>query len=236
MVDYRRIYSEEADAYEHMVAGEDCDGVLLPAIEAVCPLEGIHVVEVGVGTGRITQLLLEAGVGRLVGVDPSMTMLSIAEEKLEKRLERTEEVAWSLHVGQASALPVAAATADLAIAGWVFGHFTGWYPNWRERVDQAIAELERVTKPGGANIVIETLGTGVEEPLALKGRTAEYYRCLEEDYSFVRETLRTDYQFASPRAAEAACAFFFGDALTERIRDNQWSRIPEWTGLWWRKL
>jgi hypothetical protein len=37
-MDYERIYAEHAERYDELVAAEDCDGNLLPALEAIVPL------------------------------------------------------------------------------------------------------------------------------------------------------------------------------------------------------
>ena len=70
---------------------------------------------------------------------------------------------WELHEADARALPVGDYWADIAIAGWVFGHFREWMPdNWQAQVSRALGEMRRALRPGGALIVIETLGTGRE--------------------------------------------------------------------------
>ncbi|MEM9490080.1 MAG: class I SAM-dependent methyltransferase, partial [Myxococcota bacterium] len=65
---------------------------------------------------------------------------------------------------------------------------------------------------------------------------AGYYARLEQRHGFERTTLRTDYAFASPEKAAESCRFFFGDDLATLILDNRWSRVPEWTGLWSKRV
>ena len=69
-MDYQEIYTNHADRYDALVEAEDCDGRLLPALESVAPLRGARVLEVGVGTGRITRLIAPLA-GRVVGVERS---------------------------------------------------------------------------------------------------------------------------------------------------------------------
>jgi ubiquinone/menaquinone biosynthesis C-methylase UbiE len=76
-VDFRLIYERHADEYDAMVAAEDCDGHLLPALEAIAPLSGATVLEVGAGTGRVTRLLLQAG-ARVMATEPVAAMLALA--------------------------------------------------------------------------------------------------------------------------------------------------------------
>jgi len=64
-MDYREIYRTRAAEYHRLVSAEDADGALRRAIIGVTPLAGRSVVEVGVGTGRVTEILLGAGVAAL---------------------------------------------------------------------------------------------------------------------------------------------------------------------------
>ncbi len=71
---FQRIYTSRAADYQAMIAAEDADGNLLQAIEAVTPLAGKRVLDLGTGTGRLPQLL--AGrVQSLIGVDLHRAML-----------------------------------------------------------------------------------------------------------------------------------------------------------------
>lgn len=232
--DYKHIYKHSAAAYDRMVAAEDCDRNLLPAIAAVTPLAGAHVIEVGAGTGRVTRLLVQSGIASLFGIDESREMLAVAETHLAR--EAPPQCQWRLAVADVAAIPVPDGAADLAIAGWVFGHMTEWFQaDWQARLAPALAELIRVTRPGGAQIILETLGTGASQPAAPTSALAAYYAHLETAYGFRREEVRTDYAFATPEEAASACGFFFGAEFAQLIIEQGWARVPEWTGLWWRK-
>lgn len=233
--DYRDIYRTRAGEYHRLVSAEDADGALRRAILGVTPLAGRSVVEVGVGTGRVTEILIGAGIGRLVGVDVSAAMLEMAMRTLE-RLNVSSGCDLRLCVGDAERLPVAGGFADLAIAGWVFGHATHWFPDsWKAHVDAALGECARATRKGAFHIVIETLGTGAESPAPPNAGLAAYYAHLEGVHGFRRVELRTDYAFASPEIAAETCRLFFGDAFADEILRRRWSRVPECTGLWWRE-
>ncbi|MDX1437438.1 MAG: hypothetical protein R3335_11535, partial [Anaerolineales bacterium] len=60
------------------------------------------------------------------------------------------------------------------------------------------------------------------------------YRLLETDYGYRRREVQTDYLFASSDEAIESTEFFFGKELSHRIIENQWTRVPEWTGLWYK--
>jgi ubiquinone/menaquinone biosynthesis C-methylase UbiE len=231
-VDYREIYERRAGEYDTMVAAEDCDGHLLPALQSIVPLAGAAVLEVGAGTGRVTRLLLDAG-ARVVASEPALAMLAMARH--HTTLQPAARCA--LLGADALALPLRAGWADVAIAGWALGHLRSWYADaWRETIARALAELDRALRPGGTLIVIETLGTGEERPRPPSPALAEYYAWLEGEQGMERLAIRTDYRFPDPEAAARATGFFFGGEFAARVLHERWSRIPECTGLWWRRM
>ncbi len=229
MDDHERIYAEHAAEYDALVGAEDCDGHLLPAIEAIAPLAGASVLEVGAGTGRITRLLVGRA-ARVIGVDRSAAMLGVARRHLEALAAPAR---WELRCEDARDLAVLGGWADVALAGWVFGHFRTWFEaGWQTEVGQALAEIERALAPGGALVVIETLGTGREDPSPPSAELAEYFAWLESEHGLSREAIRTDYLFPDVETAARVTGFFFGDAFGERVRREGWLRVPECTGIW----
>lgn len=228
MVDHRQTYAQDADNYDRLVSAEDCDGNLLPALSAIVPLEGARVLEVGVGTGRLTRGLLSAG-ARVVGCEPAAAMLSVARRKLAgfpaDRL--------SLYPVSAQEIPIEGRVFDLALAGWVFGHFRTWFePRWREEIGACLDRMESGLVPGGVLVIIETLGTGQTEPTPPNDALAEYYAWLENERGMSRQSLRTDYRFADVDAAARVTGTFFGEVFAARVRRERWARVPECTGVW----
>lgn len=230
-----RIYTDHAREYDALVSAEDCDGHLLPALERLVPLSGSAVLEVGIGTGRLTRMLLPR-VARLVGVEPAPAMLAEARRHVAALPPDVAGRA-DLHEADARALPVPDAWADLAIAGWVFGHLRHWLPDdWRGQVATALNEMERALKPGGVLVVIETLGTGCAEPAPPNPALGEFYAWLETERGMTRAHIRTDYQFADVSMAAVVTGFFFGPEFAERVRRENWARVPECTGLWSKRV
>jgi ubiquinone/menaquinone biosynthesis C-methylase UbiE len=228
-IDYRRLYREEAAAYDRLVSAEDGDGNLLPALAAVAELAGARVLEVGAGTGRLTRLLAPVA-GRIVATERSWPMLEVARGRLP------EAGGARFCCADANALPVRGGWADLALAGWVFGHFLEWMPHgWRDPIAAALAEMRRALRPGGTLVVLETLGTGASSPAPPTPRLAEYYAWLEAEHGFARDVVRTDFEFPDNAEAVALVRFFFGAELGEAVRRGGGRRVPEFTGLWWRR-
>lgn len=230
---YQQIYSCQAVDYQHMIAAEDVDGNLLTTLQSITPLNGKRILDLGSGTGRLP-VLISAGdekPGHIVGLDRQSAMLA---ENL--RQCATSSAKWDLLQADMRQLPLKAGWTDIVIAGWAIGHLTGWYPDcWRDEISRVLAEMQRVIKHGGTLIVLETLGTGSLTPNPPGASLAALYTWLEADHGFQRQTIRTDYQFASVEEAVQRTEFFFGSALAQRIREHKWTRLPEWTGVWFKE-
>ena len=102
--------------------------------------------EVGVGTGRISVPLAQAGIN-VVGIDPSKPML---RKLLDNRGDADQP---SIGLADAVALPFRDGTFGAGIACHVF-HLI---PRWRS----AVLELVRVVKPGG--VILVELAGGLRE-------------------------------------------------------------------------
>jgi ubiquinone/menaquinone biosynthesis C-methylase UbiE len=232
MIDFHNIYSKQAENYDLLVSREDYQSNLLPALADIRPLQGIEVLDLGTGTGRFTRLLAPIA-NRVLALDASEHML----QKAQKRLRDGKYPNWHLAVADFRELPVADGTADMAIAGWSLGHSIEWYGDgWRKEIGRALVEMRRIMRPGGAIIIIETLGTGRETPQPPTTGLASYYEFLEETVGFSHRWIRTDYEFESLDEAERLSGFFFGTELSDRIIRDQLLILPECTGIWWLLL
>jgi malonyl-CoA O-methyltransferase len=103
--------------------------------------EGLHgqsVLDAGCGSGRYMLHALSRGAARVKGVDLSVDMLQRAAMELRAHRSSAEV---TLAQGSLDALPTPDAWADLTLCGLVVGHL--------DDLQQALAELCRVTRPGG---------------------------------------------------------------------------------------
>lgn len=224
---FRNVYTNQAAAYHELIAAEDADGNLRKALESTASFAGARVLDLGSGSGRIP-LLLRGLDSTIVASDLHYAML--VEQSEQRALVNGH---WPLVQADGRQTPFASGWADVVTAGWAFGHLVGWYPdNWQQHAGRAIAEMQRTAKPGGTLIIMETLGTGVLQPAPPHDGLAAYYAWLENEHGFVRHTLATDYDFGSVERAVELCSFFFGDEMAERVRANNWQRVPEFTGMW----
>ena len=116
----------------------------LRALELLQPRAGEHVLDVGCGTGLLAQELaaLVGASGRVVGVDVSRDMLDLAEG-------RCSDVAQVRFVeGSATSLPDDDSGFDAVTCTQVLLYVA--------EVEQALAEMHRVLKPGGRIVIVET--------------------------------------------------------------------------------
>ena len=227
---YKTIYEQNAKEYDLLVSREDFSGNILKAIQGVRTLEGLNVAEFGAGTGRVTALLAPH-VKSIQAFDSYPAMIAEGNSKL-KQLSMT-----NVTFAQADnkKLPINAATVDLSIAGWTFGHCTSWFPDsWRTEISSAVQEMLRVTKPGGSAIILETLGTGQADPKAPNQNLSDYYSMIENEFGFTRSWIRTDYRFRSEAEAVYLTQTFFGRKYDFQKDAEGRAFLPECTGVWSR--
>ncbi|MFP4484932.1 MAG: hypothetical protein ACLFO1_08780, partial [Spirochaetaceae bacterium] len=85
-------------------------------------------------------------------------------------------------------------------------------------------------------VLMETMGTNVDSPTPPLNTLAAMYRRLEEEYGFTRHEVRTDFRFDSVEEAVEVMGFFFGPEMAEGVRERGAEVVPEWTGVWIRRL
>lgn len=108
------------------------------SLHAALP-ERAHILEIGVGTGRISRPILENGL-TVYGVDLSMAMM-------QRLLQNLDPGVTPPGLAQANAirLPFASNSLDAVLAVHVFHLIAGW--------QQALQEIQRVLRPGGSLFV-----------------------------------------------------------------------------------
>ena len=224
----RKIYQSEGDRYEALVSREDYQGNILRAIDEIITVDGLDVLDLGAGTGRLA-LLLAARVKSLWAFDASAEMLRVCRE----RLIASGLSNWQVDVADHRRLPVPDHSVDLIISGWSVAYLVVWNPDtWRAELEKWMSEMKRVLKPNGQIILFESLGTGNETPIQLE-HLQNYYPWLDEA-GFQNKWIRTDYQFESVEEAADLAGFFFGSEMANRIREERLVILPECTGVWWR--
>jgi ubiquinone/menaquinone biosynthesis C-methylase UbiE len=227
MLDHSDIYTHHAARYDQLVSREDYQGNILRALQAIRPLAGLEVVDLGAGSGRLSRLL-EPLARSICAFDLSPAMLQVARERLDLAGKR-------LAVADHRHLPLAANVADLVISGWSICYTVLWHQDtWQVQLSRALAEMARIARPGGTLIILETLGTGSQTPLT-PGRLRPYYQALQ-GAGFTTTWTRTDYRFASMDEAISLTRFFFGEGTLTKIKAGDTPLLPECTGIWHKSL
>jgi len=230
MPDLNHIYQSEAERYHALVSREDYQHNLLPAILTIDSFKGKTVLELGAGTGRLSGLITPFA-EKLIAGDISHHMLAFAKIQLGYLPQRN----WGLSLESHLALPFASSSADIILAGWSFCYAAIHIDeNWRGSLETALTEAERILKPGGKLILIESLGTGVEQPKA-PDVLVKYLDYLNT-HGFESAWVRTDYCFADKAEAEQLTRFFFGNDPMPMQATDEGVIVPECTGLWWKTV
>ncbi len=232
MPDYERIFEREADRYHELVAYEDWRNHLLGAIDAVCTLRPeLLAADVGAGTGRVA-LLLATRVGGVHAVEPSRAMRE--KGAALARARGIENV--SFHEGGYESLPLPDGSVDLVVEGWsLLYYYKLSLPGWRKPVARAWEEMRRVLKPGGVVFLAETLGTATDKPVRPEF-ALPLYDYLEKELGCSHKVVSTDYRFQTAQQAAELIGWFFGDDVGRRTAERGSPVVPEWTGVWWKKI
>ena len=228
MTDNAVVYSSKAEKYERLVAREDYQHNIEAALLKIRDLHGLDLLDSGAGTGRLAIML--APLARTIqAYDVSAEMLNVAIA----RFKAGGFQHWRAEVADHRSLPVADASVDVVTSGWSVVYTVVWYPEtWRAELARALDELERVLRPGGTLIILETMGTGETSPNP-PADLLEYFKYLEED-GFSSTWIRTDYKFTSLEEARDLSSFFFGEEMIKKVISMDPTILPECTGIWWK--
>jgi len=223
-VEHQQVYQDHAAAYDRLVQREDYRGNIPRILQEVVDWHGRTVLELGAGTGRLTRMVAP-WVDAVYAFDLSPAMLRLAAAALQGQM------GWLTAAADHRALPLPDKSVDIVLAGWTICYMVTWYPNrWQPELAPALAEMERVLRPGGQIILLETMGTGYETPQP-PDKLRPYYDYLQTA-GFHSQWFRTDYQFASPEEARQLTTFFFGPELAEQFEGQ--TCLPECTGVFSR--
>jgi ubiquinone/menaquinone biosynthesis C-methylase UbiE len=227
LADEREFFSQHAREYDALVAREDYQGNILRGIQQIVKLEGLVVLDLGSGTGRIAALLAPL-VRRVLALDRSTAMLNVAFDNLV----RSGRDNWLIAAADNCNLPLPAGCADLVISGWSISYLSVWHPDrWRAECEAWLLEASRVLRRRGLIILLESLGTGNQVPQHLV-HLENFYDWLGEK-GFAEKWIRTDYRFETQAIASEAAGSFFGNEMRERIIREKITILPECTGIWW---
>jgi ubiquinone/menaquinone biosynthesis C-methylase UbiE len=140
----RAFFDARAEGWEERCYPPEVRAELAGLVADVAPEPRSVVLDLGAGTGVLYPYLRGAvgPAGRVVALDLSHAMLRLARRKALRARDLTVQ-------GTALALPLADAAFDLVFCFAAFPHFAD--------PGQALAEMARVTRPGGEVVVAHLL-------------------------------------------------------------------------------
>jgi ubiquinone/menaquinone biosynthesis C-methylase UbiE len=136
------------DVYEQENLGVDPAGMIEAAMREIHDWSGQTVLDVGCGTGFHLPRFAASGAGRVIGVEPHPPLLRRARRRI-RALPPGSAV--DVLAGTAQALPLPAASVDVAHARWAYFFGPGSEPG--------LAEFNRVLRRGGTAFVIDNDAT-----------------------------------------------------------------------------
>ena len=141
----KEVYNSHAQQYELLIRREDYKNNIPAEINKITPIDGLDIVELGAGTGRLTRFL--TGKARsLAACDTSLQML-LKAKTIYSNYPKNHTV---LAVADMRAVPCASQSVDMVIAGWSFCYLAVWGGNnWQLALEKGLAETKRLLRPGG---------------------------------------------------------------------------------------
>ena len=226
------IYRGCSAEYDELVSHEDYTGNLSSFLLDNFPWDGASVCEAGIGTGRVSKIYLHRAAS-LTGFDREEHMLNAARTNLSDWHKKID-----LKSGENTALPLPSdKSKDIFIQGWSFGHTMHEHFDEIEKIwKKMFTAISMSLKSGGSIVMIESLSTNTSEPAPPTPALEKFFSLLTGEYGFSREILTTDYKFESPEEAARICGFFFGNEMGEAIRKNRSRVVPEYTGVFYRRI
>jgi SAM-dependent methyltransferase len=189
------------------VTGPDPRDIVFDAIAEVAPRS---VLEVGCGQGELAERLQYE-----LGVDVAAIDLS------ERMVELTRARGVDAHVGDVQNLPFQDESFDVAVAAWMLYHVRD--------LDRALAELERVLRPGGRLVAVTN---HIDHLLEM----FELVRVERWKYAFgghdAEALLRSHFASVEERDASGTVTFKDADAIRSYLRSaERWAlhadRVPD---------
>lgn len=248
---HKDIYASASDCQRYdceLCQRQDHSGAMLAAMRDVAQISRCtRAADVGAGTGKIARILAPH-VGSVMVTDRSAEAISVARNIHGDG--SSSGCALRFDVADLRTLPMESGSVDLVVAGWAVSYLKSehevWYADgssggpWREEVNAALAELDRILAPGGTLVIFETMGTATE---ASQRSGSWLYRHFRDECGFSERSIRTDYAFPSKRVALDTLHFFFGKGVATRAErllsavpaEGEECIVPEVTGMWWRR-
>jgi ubiquinone/menaquinone biosynthesis C-methylase UbiE len=210
--DWGTLYRDFPTVYEEFVSAPLTPS-WMSAAKDVLPSDAHLAVDVGSGTGQST-LALARRASRVVGVEPELSMLSIATKRASKR--RVANVRFV--VASSSAIPVRRSCADVVTA-----IFTTFAPVGAVRA--FVQEATRVLRPGGAIVMLDVTpgwyGGELHDVIEIDtGDVAEKDRILRQELGFDAFDVDARQEYGDRERIRRTYGFIFGPRAIRHLQET----------------
>jgi ubiquinone/menaquinone biosynthesis C-methylase UbiE len=229
------VYKYFPGKYARLKSYSDYSQNTIKAINGISPIKGKTIVELGVGTGNIAFQLTDDS-KYVYGFDLSRRMLNWANRVRRKRKIENCLLKRASHED----IPIPSHTADVIIIGWALVGYVAENiadGSWKAKTEAFLKECERIAKPKGYLLIIETANILRELPV---GEIFHPVRKRFLDYLVTECHFRTvyydnDWDFQEPRNIRWA-RFWFGKELTNKLLNQGSTIMQECAGIWWKQF
>ncbi len=133
-----------ANKIETIYKTPDVAGQRRAVLKQLIPQPGEQIIDIGSGPGMLTKQIAQK-----VGPTGCVTGVDISEPMNQLAAARTADLPWvSIRSGEATDLPFSDEQFDAAVSTQVYEYV--------EDIEAALAELNRVLKPGGRAVILDT--------------------------------------------------------------------------------
>lgn len=194
---------------------------ILRRIWEIRDLRGARVVELGAGTGVVTQELAREA-AMVAAFDRSPQMVELARSNLWRRGLLNCTVALAEHRD----LPLASGCADLVLGAWTLDSVVldSEEATWRSELDRVVGEMRRLTARGGVVMIVASPYVGVAR---------DFVGHLERAHGFHRRLFKSVWRFPSRRVARAAITLFFKREVWKDYKPHWPKDLVTLAGIWW---
>jgi ubiquinone/menaquinone biosynthesis C-methylase UbiE len=210
-----------AEEFDRLRRAQGDDPSIIDHVRAIREIRGARVVELGAGTGVMTEKLA-AEARSVAAFDRSPHMLDFARRNLERQGITNCTFARAAHAH----IPLPDGCADMVFAAWALDRvvFDSGADRWRAALDRIVLEMSRLAKGGGTVIIVA----------APPRRDRDYHGHLEQEHGFESILFGPVWRFSSKSAARAAILFFLGKASWKAYEPFWPGNLIVPTGIWWK--